>query len=234
MGDLNTPLLFCRAEVVVVKRLRGRKKEEMGKQSKENKPPCDGLFDCCECRQYIDNKTVHVDPCDKGWYIRSTYERCLFCFLKNECRLVPGKDFQIQYEVKGCPFNKNFKHKVDFFLPALDLYIEVKGSYTYYEINKLRWLDEHNHLKLFIFAYDNPDWGKESYRFEDDSSAREFVKKIMKEQFEDIKGLVENSKTVKDVVKNSKNRLADYLKNRTTRDFEYWENRLKSAGKNFK
>ena len=29
MGDLNTPLLFCRAEVVVVKRLRGRKKGTM-------------------------------------------------------------------------------------------------------------------------------------------------------------------------------------------------------------
>ena len=26
VGDLNTPLLFCRAGVVVVKRLRGRKK----------------------------------------------------------------------------------------------------------------------------------------------------------------------------------------------------------------
>ena len=196
-----------------------------------NKPPCDGLFDCRECRQYIDNNTVHIDPHDTGWYIRSSYERCLFCFLKNECKLIPGKDFLIQHEIKDCPFNKNFKHKVDFYLPAQDLYIEVKGSYTYYEINKLRWLDERKHLKLFIFAYDNSDWGVELYRYEDDSSAREFTERIMKEQFEDIKDLVKKSKTVEDVVKKSQSRLAGYLKNRTKNDFDYWTNRLKSRQK---
>ena len=36
VGDLNTPLLFCRAGVVVVKRLCGRKNQEHDEETTDN------------------------------------------------------------------------------------------------------------------------------------------------------------------------------------------------------
>ena len=54
-----------------------------------------------------------------------------------------------QYEVY-CTFTRNKLHKVDFFLPKQNLYVEVKGFMTLYAINTLRFYLEHSPLNFML------------------------------------------------------------------------------------
>lgn len=62
-----------------------------------------------------------------------------------------------QYEVY-CPFTRNKLHKVDFFLPKQNLYVEVEGFMTLYAINTLRFYLEHSPLNFMLLQMTEEDW----------------------------------------------------------------------------
>ena len=67
----------------------------------------------------------------------------------------------IQFEEQvsiPCPFNYTKTHKVDFYLPYKDLYVEVKGFMTFYATNVLEYLLKYSGKKFCILQLTEEDW----------------------------------------------------------------------------
>lgn len=57
-----------------------------------------------------------------------------------------------------CPFNINNGYNADFYLPNLNLYIEVKGQMTLHTINKLWYLLLFSNMNFYIWQATEEDW----------------------------------------------------------------------------
>ncbi|MBR6445504.1 MAG: hypothetical protein IKS94_03615 [Prevotella sp.] len=85
--------------------------------------------------------------------IMTNTEKCFESFLKRN-----GINYCTQVEISGCPFTKNKKHKVDFYLPDKDLHVEVKGQMTLFATNVLNWLLNYSGKQFYILQMTEEDW----------------------------------------------------------------------------
>lgn len=135
-------------------------------------------------------------------------------FTKPECFLAHVlTKFGIAYEdhwkmVAPCAFNADSARESDFYLPEYDLYIEVKGTMTLFEHNKLSWLVEESGEKVYVFVDDNEDWdGLCDTRLETATQKKRF---ILEKQIKELKALKSGALKVDDLVNLSKLRLNEY------------------------
>lgn len=106
-----------------------------------------------------------VDDSDRERKMPETekeFERFLNELGKKEGR---DQDYEKQVKVERSPFLKRGVHKVDFVLHRRDkdgneenLYIEVKGVLSYYEVNVLEYLLKHSGKCFYIYQATNEDW----------------------------------------------------------------------------
>ena len=115
-----------------------------------------------------------------------------------------------QKTVNNCPFNRGGKYKIDFYLPDYDLYIEVKGQMTMYQVNVLRYCSEYLGKNYYILQMTSEDWiGPYSC-----SGLKNIRSKIMQDtatQFNEILDLSQNRITTDELCKRSKIRLEKYI-----------------------
>lgn len=119
--------------------------------------------------------------------------------------------YETQYIIK-VPFSKSKTHKVDFYLPKYDLYIELKGFMTYMEVNKLKWLSTNKPTKkhFYILQVTSEDWVLPHCNCNDVISYK--IKKDTNTQYEEILSLKRNKTTTKELSLLSSNRLKEYIR----------------------
>jgi hypothetical protein len=66
--------------------------------------------------------------------------------------------YKCQYKIFDVPFTQRHYHLVDFYLPDYDLYIEVKGFMTLYQINILKYFLKYRKEKFYILQVTDEDW----------------------------------------------------------------------------
>ena len=118
-----------------------------------------------------------------------------------------------QKEVDRFVFNAKGKYKADFYLPDLDLYIEVKGLMTTLMINKALYSFAVLKDKFYLFHGDNEDWVGECTG----KSRKDCKKKIDEDyefqlqEFRDAVAAKDKVKAAQEISRKSFERLKQYL-----------------------
>ena len=150
-------------------------------------------------------------------------------FTKPECFLAHalsklGIGYEDHWEMSSqCAFNAASAREADFYLPEYDLYIEVKGTMTLFDHNKLSWLVEESGEKVYVFVDDNEDWdGLCDTRLETATQKKRF---ILVKQIKELKALKAGALKVDDLVKLSKLRLHEYVITRSADNIR-WDKKV--------
>lgn len=128
--------------------------------------------------------------------------------------------YKSQYKIEGAPFNRRNYHLVDFYLPELDLYVEVKGFMTLYQVNVLTYLSKYSGKHFYILQVTEEDWIRPYSKEIDGSLSNKFIenKEI---QYNEILKLQKGKYTAKELNKLSFKRLNQYIKHRS-KDLDRW------------
>lgn len=130
-------------------------------------------------------------------------------------------NIRYEYEAKiNAPFTERLYHKVDFYLPDYDLYIEIKGFMTYWSINVLRYLLNNSGHNFYVLQMTESDW------------IEKYNKKIHKTntnkcalnnsiQFNEILELTKGNITPEQLSQISSKRIDDYI-NLRNNDIDNW------------
>ncbi len=136
-------------------------------------------------------------------------------FTKPECFLAHVlTKLGIVYEdhwkmVAPCAFNADSAREADFYLPEYDLYVEVKGTMTHLDYDKLMWLVEESGDKVYVLVDDNEDWdGFCDARLE---TATDKKRSVLIKQIKELMALKKGILKADDLVKLSKLRLHEYV-----------------------
>lgn len=128
--------------------------------------------------------------------------------------------YKCQYKIFDIPFTQRHYHLVDFYLPDYDLYIEVKGFMTLYQINILKYLLKYRKEKFYILQVTEEDWITPYNKSKYGSLKNKFS--LNKEiQYKEILKLKRKNITTMELQKLSLTRLNKYIKHRD-KDIEKW------------
>jgi hypothetical protein len=119
------------------------------------------------------------------------------------------------YQINDIPFTKRKTHLVDFYLPEKDLYIEIKGFMTLYQINVLKYLHHHTEKSFYILQMTEEDW-IDPYNNEKHKSITNKINMNVEKQFNEIKTLNNNQLSYLSI-----SRLDNYIKYRNN-DINRW------------
>ena len=128
--------------------------------------------------------------------------------------IIPSKK---EYSIDNIPFNKSHIYRPDFYLPEKNLYIEIKGFMTLYNVNKLRYLLEKRLPSNFcILQMTDETWIYDIYKDASLTSVEKKIEKSVKRQFDEIASL--SSQELHDI---SLKRLNEYIENNNN-DLQNW------------
>lgn len=100
---------------------------------------------------------------------------------------IPSKK---EYSITDIPFNKTKVYRPDFYLPEKDLYIEIKGFMTLFNVNKLLYLLKKRLPTNFcILQMTDETWIPEIYKDKTLTSINKKIDKSIEIQFDEIKNL---------------------------------------------
>ena len=114
-----------------------------------------------------------------------------------------------QKEVSGCPFTARGKHKVDFYIPSKDLYIEIKGMMSYGSVSIFRFLREEMKLNIVLLQMNDENW---MGRFDDIETRQSKRERMTRTQFDEIVSVCRGRIPVADLVARSEQRLEEYIR----------------------
>jgi hypothetical protein len=127
---------------------------------------------------------------------------------------IPSKK---EYSITDIPFNKTKVYRPDFYLPEKDLYIEIKGFMTLFNVNKLLYLLKKRLPTNFcILQMTDETWIPEIYQDKTLTSINKKIDKSIETQFDEIKNL--SAQELHDI---SLNRLEAYIE-LNKRELEEW------------
>ena len=122
-----------------------------------------------------------------------------------------------EYSITDIPFNKTKVYRPDFYLPEKDLYIEIKGFMTLFNVNKLLYLLKKRLPTNFcILQMTDETWIPEIYQDKTLTSINKKIDKSIEIQFDEIKNL--SAQELHDI---SLNRLEAYIE-LNKRELEDW------------
>lgn len=119
------------------------------------------------------------------------------------------------YKIFDIPFNNKGIHLVDFYLPEKDLYVEIKGFMTLYQINVLKYLLSFTNKHFYILQMTEEDWII-PYNKDEHLSVNRKIQNNIEIQFNEILNLKNDS-----LSQLSKNRLDQYIRYRSD-DLDKW------------
>ena len=100
---------------------------------------------------------------------------------------IPSKK---EYSITDIPFNKTKVYRPDFYLPEKNLYIEIKGFMTLFNVNKLLYLLRKRLPTNFcILQMTDETWIPEIYQDKTLTSVNKKIDKSIEIQFDEIKNL---------------------------------------------
>ena len=100
---------------------------------------------------------------------------------------IPSKK---EYSITDISFNKTKVYRPDFYLPEKDLYIEIKGFMTLFNVNKLLYLLRKRLPTNFcILQMTDETWIPEIYKDKTLTSINKKIDKSIETQFDEIKNL---------------------------------------------
>lgn len=127
---------------------------------------------------------------------------------------IPSKK---EYSITDIPFNKTKVYRPDFYLPEKDLYIEIKGFMTLFNVNKLLYLLRKRLPTNFcILQMTDETWIPEIYQDKTLTSINKKIDKSIETQFDEIKNL--SAQELHDI---SLKRLEAYIE-LNNRELEEW------------
>ena len=95
-----------------------------------------------------------------------------------------------EYSITDIPFNKTKVYRPDFYLPEKDLFIEIKGFMTLFNVNKLLYLLKKRLPTNFcILQMTDETWIPEIYQDKTLTSINKKIDKSIETQFDEIKKL---------------------------------------------
>lgn len=136
-----------------------------------------------------------------------------------------------QFPVLGCPFvkNKAGKHEADYRIQNAkgdELFIEVKGSLTYFEVNKLLFLTEVYKRPFYILEVTNEDWmgacGNER------GAAGKKIAEVTQLQYEEIRQFWMGNKRAREMNDLASARLHQYIEVRNN-DLKDWADKYRQC-----
>lgn len=130
--------------------------------------------------------------------------------------------YEAQYKIFDIPFTQRHYHLVDFYLPDYDLYIEVKGFMTLFQINVLKYLLKYRKEHFYILQVTEEDWIK-PYNKSLHNSLRNKLELNRDMQYKEIIKLKKGNIDINSLQKVSLKRLKDYIKYRK-KDINTWVN----------
>ena len=134
-----------------------------------------------------------------------------------------------QFPVLGCPFvkNKAGKHEADYRIQNAkgdELFIEVKGSLTYFEVNKLLFLTEVYKRPFYILEVTNEDWmgacGNER------GATGKKIAGVTLQQYEEIRQFWMGNKSAQEMNDLASTRLHQYIEVRNN-DLKVWTDKYR-------
>lgn len=136
----------------------------------------------------------------------SKYEKIVYEFLTSKNIQFDGPD--TVGSIKGIPFNQTGYYSPDFYIPSLDLYIEVKGLMTLHMVEMMKYMLSVWDGNYIILQMTEEDWIEPYCK----SKHKSIEKKIQQNIEKQLSELV--SLSTADLVDLSKKRLDDYIKYR--------------------
>lgn len=147
----------------------------------------------------------------------SQAEKDFESFLKNN-----HIKYKSQYKIFDIPFTQRHYHLVDFYLPDYDLYIEVKGFMTLFQINVLKYLLKYRKEHFYILQVTEEDWIK-PYNKLVHNSLRNKLELNKDMQYKELLKLKKGNIDISSLQKLSLRRLNSYIKYRN-KDINTWIN----------
>lgn len=124
--------------------------------------------------------------------------------------------------IEECWFEQSGKSKADFRLAKEDLYIEVKGLMTLFEVNKMRYLQHLLKRNYYILQCTAESWLQP---FEESEKMRKDREEILRNnvdaQFAELQDLKDGRVSAAELSKRSQQRLENYILHRQG-DFSRW------------
>ena len=114
-----------------------------------------------------------------------------------------------QKEVSGCPFTARGKHKIDFYIPSKDLYVEIKGMMSYGATSIFRFLREEKNLNIVLVQMNDENW---MGRFDEKETRKSKRARMTQEQFGEILSVCQGKMSVANLVALSEQRLREYIR----------------------
>ena len=116
--------------------------------------------------------------------------------------------------------------KCDFFLPSIDLYIEVKGYMTIEAMSKMQFLCDQKNLNYYIFQGTEHEWSLSCSIFcpergEEPVSKSGMLKRVIQHQLKEILYMVRVQKHGKNANLASTMRLGSFI-NKKVKTFKEW------------
>ena len=124
--------------------------------------------------------------------------------------------FEPHPQLKGCRFyNKRDDAKTDFLLTDYNLYVEVKGEMTLFEVNKMKYIYAFTDYNYYVMQMTCEDW------VSPDDGTKDKIPHDTNIQEDEILKLVSGKMTAEGLCKVSRKRLYDYIATRE-RDIANW------------